>query len=404
MKNWILAFFITLFISVNLFSQGVWTQKASFPGSARGDAFSFSLGTKGYIIAGSNSNSWFNDVWEYNASSNSWSQKQNFISTARWQGVSFNIGAKGYIGTGQDGSSIQHNDFWQYNPATDSWTQKANVPTTGRNFAVGFSIGNKGYIGTGLNGTSVYFHDLWEYDTLANTWSQKADFPAGGRLTAVGLSIGTKGYIGLGKDSIGTFKNDFWEYDPISDSWTQKTNYAGGIREEMDGSHFIIGSYGYVGTGRAVVSSSWVYYNDFWEYNPSNDSWVQILNYPGNARIGASNFSINNKGYIGLGFIQIPVLTAFNDLWEFTPDSTENVNEINFDNCFSVSPNPTTGKIEIQNPNYKMEKIKMFNALGEKVVETRSSKLDISNQPSGVYFVHITCKEGTAVKKIILNK
>src|ERR1035437_1547755 len=95
-------FLLFLFLSVlHCFSQGVWTQKASLPGTARGDAMYLSMGTKGYIVGGfDGAATYLKDVWQYDAINNTWTQKQDFIGTARWQGVSFNIGTNGYIGTG----------------------------------------------------------------------------------------------------------------------------------------------------------------------------------------------------------------------------------------------------------------------------------------------------------------
>src|ERR1035437_678893 len=114
----LLSFLFFVYCTQNLFAQGVWTQKASFIGTARGDAFSFSIGTKGYIGGGQDiSGNYVNDFWEYNTVNNTWTQKTNFIGGARYQSVSFNIGSKGYVCTGQ--SSVLYNDCWEYDPSTD---------------------------------------------------------------------------------------------------------------------------------------------------------------------------------------------------------------------------------------------------------------------------------------------
>ena len=76
-----------------------------------------------------------------------WTQKANFPASARAIVVGFGIGNKGYIGTGCDGS--YNSDFWEWNQATNTWTQKANFTGLGRRGAAGFAIGNKGYIGVG---------------------------------------------------------------------------------------------------------------------------------------------------------------------------------------------------------------------------------------------------------------
>lgn len=315
MKGFLYSFFF--FITVKCPSQGFWTQKADFPGTARYDAFSFSIGDTGYLGAGADGTATtkFNDFWKYDPFNNTWTTKSFFAGTARWQAVAFSIGTKGYVGTGQDINF--NNDLWEYDPASDLWTQKASMPTFTRNNAVGFSIGNKGYIGTGRGGNpSTEHNDFWEYDPSLNSWTQKSNLPGYKRSFATGLSIGAKGYVGTGVSN-GVNLSDFWEYDPVSDSWAQKANFPGGARHDIDGAHFTIGSYGYIGTGRNTVYGSWVHYNDFWKYNPSNDTWIQIPALPATGRIGASSFSLDNKGYIGLGYNVSSV--SLNDLWEYSP-------------------------------------------------------------------------------------
>ncbi len=107
--------------------------------------------------------------------------------------------------------------------AQNTWTQKADFGGGERLAIVGFSIGNKGYLGTGIGGPS-FKKDFWEYDPSANTWTQKADFGGTARYDAVGFSIGSKGYIGTGFSGSYTPFNsvptkDFWEYDPSTNTW-----------------------------------------------------------------------------------------------------------------------------------------------------------------------------------------
>src|SRR5205823_1898625 len=103
---------------------------------------------KGYIGTGFDNNvTWTNDFWEYDPSTNVWMQKADFGGSGRAAAVGFSIGSKGYLGTGSDSEGL-FNDFWEYDPATNAWTQKAGLEL-GRDLAVGFSIGSKGYLGTG---------------------------------------------------------------------------------------------------------------------------------------------------------------------------------------------------------------------------------------------------------------
>jgi len=143
------------------------------------------------------------------------------------------------------------------------------------------------------------------------TWVQKASLPAAGRSTAVAFSIGNKGYLGTGYDGnpTGGNRKDFWEYDPSTDSWTQKADFGAGPRSFAVG--FSIGNYGYIGTGNGPCISC----NDFWKYDPNLNSWTQIANFGGAGRDAAFSFSINGKGYVGTG--GQGVTSPMQDLWEY---------------------------------------------------------------------------------------
>lgn len=149
--------------------------------------------------------------------------------------------------------------------------------------------------------------------TGTNIWVRKADFANGlKRSSAVGFSIGTKGYIGTGDSPNATYSNDFWEYNPANNTWTQKANFGGVGRSEAVG--FGIGTKGYIGTG---YTNGTTYLNDFWEYNPATNIWTQKNNLGGVARKSAVGFEANGKGYIGTGKSSSDDL---NDFWEFDPN------------------------------------------------------------------------------------
>ena len=164
----------------------------------------------------------------------------------------------------------------------------------------------------------LFFETVVAFQPVAaqtpNTWMQKANLGAGNeRLFAVGFSINGKGYIGTGSSPSGS-KNDFWEYDPVTDTWMQKANFGGTSRGGAVG--FSIGSKGYVGTGSDVSGAK----KDFWEYDQSTNTWTQRMQLSGNPRQSAIGFSINGKGYIGGGrVLNGSVLAPGADLWEYDP-------------------------------------------------------------------------------------
>lgn len=300
-------------IAVATHAQNTWTQKADFSGNGRGGAVGFSIGDKGYIGTGSNSQTWYKDFWEYDPDIDAWTQKADVGPNARRWAVGFSIGNKGYIGTGQGDGHVAK-DFWEYDPVTNVWKPKSNFGGTARRLAVGFSIGDKGYIATGINDQCciILTNDLWEYDPSSDSWTKKADFPGTKRLDAIGLSIGNKGYVGLGIDCEycgGT--DDFWEYVPATDSWLQRADFPGGAR--ADAMAFSIGDKGYVGTGSYQDYDSSIIYGDFWEFDPASNTWTQRADFGGGARSDAVGFSIGNQGYAGISY-------SLNDIWEYTPE------------------------------------------------------------------------------------
>lgn len=120
-----------------------------------------------------------------------------------------------------------------------------------------------------------------------------------------GFSINGKGYVGLGRNNNNLQETDFWEYDPTSDSWTQKAQFPGTGRGQAVG--FSIGNKGYLGTGFTPTAQiSGIYHGDFWEYDPTLDAWTQKANVPDSARTNAVGISLNGKGYLGLGSPKYP--------------------------------------------------------------------------------------------------
>lgn len=86
------------------------------------------------------------------------------------------------------------------------------------------------------------------------------------------------------------------------------------------------------------------------------------------------------------------------------------VNEINLDNYFSVYPNPSGGKINITSSmsNVQYKSTEVYTIEGEKIYQsttnTDKSEINLSSQPNGVYFLQLKTEQGTATKKIIINK
>ena len=163
-----------------------------------------------------------------------------------------------------------------------------------------------------LFSSSIFFYCSFTF--AQDTWSQKKDFQGTGRFGAVGFSIGTQGYVGMGSSwdtltSTYVCFNDFWEWDQATNTWTQKADFGGTARRKAVG--FSIGKKAYVGTGE----DSTKFYQDFWEWDQATNTWIQKTPLPGLPRSGGISFSMGTKGYIGLGRWHSKF--GCSDLWEW---------------------------------------------------------------------------------------
>jgi hypothetical protein len=80
-----------------------------------------------------------------------------------------------------------------------------------------------------------------------------------------------------------------------------------------------------------------------------------------------------------------------------------------YENSFTISPNPTNGKFQINNNNLRITGAVIYNVYGEKVFEklsiiNSSLSIDLSQVPDGIYFLQVKTTDGVATKKIVVSK
>ena len=67
---------------------------------------------------------------------------------------------------------------------------------------------------------------------------------------------------------------------------------------------------------------------------------------------------------------------------------------------FNVYPNPTTGELNLG--GFEAQRVEMLSLTGQQVaLFENTSRIDISNLPSGVYILKATLPQGTAVRKVV---
>ncbi len=178
----------------------------------------------------------------------------------------------------------------------------------GRHIPAGFTINNLAYFGLGQNINTVTYNDLWEYNPLTDIWTQKASMPGATRCGSANFAIGNFGYVCCGWTNTvsPTQLNDVWKYDVINNTWAQAAAFPGPGR--YTSSSFVINNKAYVGIGFMPLQ------NDFYEYDAINNSWAAKANYP-LAVQSCATFSLNNKGYFVGGNNSNPL----NLVYEYDP-------------------------------------------------------------------------------------
>nr|MBA3902005.1 galactose oxidase [Bacteroidota bacterium] len=108
-------------------------------------------------------------------------------------------------------------------------------------------------------------------------------------------------------------------------TWTQKEDVGGD--ERLGAVGFSIESKGYIGLGTNNGNPN---LKDFWEYEPASDAWTQRANYPGSHPLHAVGFSINGKGYVGTGQEDAGTPNYSNEFYEFDPSTNAWAQKANF--------------------------------------------------------------------------
>ena len=143
------------------------------------------------------------------------------------------------------------------------------------------------------------------------------------RKNAIGFSIGSKGYMGGGEGyypggipDYASSLNDFWQFDPSINTWTQAANLPMPLSRAAT---FVIGTQGYVCTGYSDNPNGYTLLNTLYRYDQASNTWTQKATFPGPGRCDAVGTNIGNYGYVGTGS---PLIHPYySDWWEYDPSA-----------------------------------------------------------------------------------
>lgn len=326
----------------------------------------FSYSSAGYAL--------FNDMWEFNPTTNEWAWMSGSNMDACWSECG-QSGVYGTLGTAAAGNVPGARDN------AISWTDsKGNL----------WLFGGAGYDSAGNQGN---LNDLWKFSPSTSewTWMSGADTvnqpgvpgtlrtPAPGNVPAARNGavswIDSSGnfwlFGGVGIDgpnsSIGSFLNDLWEFNPTTNEWT----WMSGISTTQTYTAGQPGVYGSLQTpaadnvpGSRTGTVSWTdnkgnlwmfggdgydstdtqgMLNDLWEFNPSTDQWTwmngsewcdplgvygalqtpALGDAPGGRYDGVSWTDSKGNFWLfgGIGYDGDGTSGFLSDLWEFQPNT-----------------------------------------------------------------------------------
>lgn len=248
-----------------------------------------------------------------------WIQMSSPTGTGRHHPITVANDQYGYVIAGQAGfASLNLDDVHRYDPAGDTWEQMEAFPGGGRGYGYGVSEGDNAFVGFGSNDNG-YPTDWWRLDMASGSWTAMADFPGPGRNHPAMVLTAGKVFVGLGSNSNGNL-GDWWGYDIADNTWEELAPFTAGNRHHPF--YFGIDGTAYVGFGHGdTQNGNLTIYRDFHAYNPANNSWTQLGDFPGEARVAGTQFAAQGKGYVlsGDGDDHGPLDNG--EFWEYDPQS-----------------------------------------------------------------------------------
>ena len=389
-----------LLLSATVVSAQPWQQLPDFPGTARDDAASFSIGNKIYVGTGMDVG-WglTNDWWCFDAQTGNWAAIAAMPATPRQYCAAFTVYDTGYVFGGVDANGAL-SELWAYYPGTDQWVQKSSMAAEARYAAAAVEAWNYGIVATGMLASGVPTKEAWKYHPATDTWEAINPVPGPSRHRAVAIQDGGGMLILGGADSTGTALSDAWSY-PV---WFETGQYYSrpGLpapRYEMKGGT----QYIMVLVGGA--DSDTVFHDDAW--SGYTNEWSSLPPFPGGPRRGGVGAGIpapsnwNNTFFFGLGLDQ--GLTRHKDWWRL--DFALGIEDRDMPRI-ELFPNPaTTSMTIIWSETWPDARILILDAVGRTVRDQQvnsGSPIDVSRLAPGRYVVE--AQHGPTQLRGILTK
>jgi len=135
---------------------------------------------------------------------------------------------------------------------------------------------------------------------------------------------------------------------------------------------------------------------EYWTW--SGDSWQRSNNFTSGLKLYYNNmqsYFLGGDHKMTASYLKLSDLTSI-----APPPKTPELNAI------TIYPNPTKGELRMENGQFRIENVKIFDIFGKQLLILNSSfsilnSIDISHLPAGTYFVQIMTEKGVVTKKVL---
>ena len=134
----------------------------------------------------------------------------------------------------------------------------------------------------------------------------------------------------------------------------------------------------------------------------SANTWTTVNN------ITTPTYILTNLNQITQYDVRLAAVCGDNNTSDYTPVvqfTTTNVGVNDYDMSTTLYPNPTTGEIRIQNTEFRIQSVEVYDVYGKLIksvkVDDFSVVIDLSANASGVYFTRIMTDNGMVTKRVV---
>lgn len=324
-------------VSSTIFSvNNTWRKISDFPGGIRYNATSFSHNKYGYLGLGlyftraTGTRDFYKDFWKYDSETDTWKQVADFPGNARDNATSVKVKNKMYIGFGSTPTTkFTHNDMYVFDMDSEIWKQTSNMP-----YVIPSSMNTISNPGTYVEGDDIYFiggnlqillinlanKSVYKYNTKNDNWTLYDDGIVDGLYQVQSHTINNERiFIGGAKIAGGLITP--YKLNNIDSNGKVAISNFGSELPMFGATQLVSGPISFTykdklfyGLGKAdgILQSKIA--------KLENNNWSFIAEFPGVEREGASVFTINDKAYVGGGFIggQTNGIDAAKDFYEYT--------------------------------------------------------------------------------------